>query len=142
MVGQFKETNLDSAEPEPTATSLEWDASVDTYAELTYINTDDLSGSVKYLVKADETANGFWAIYTWDGTEFTRTKIQSYNTSKYWQYVDWYEQDGTMTHDENTPIDKQVSFEYELDTLDLAVGKHVKVTNADTGGWKLFMKKF
>ena len=45
-----------------------------------------------------------------------------------------------MTHNENTPIDKQVSFEYELDTLDLPVGKHVKVTNADTGGWKLFMK--
>ena len=45
-----------------------------------------------------------------------------------------------MVHDENTPIDKQVRFEYELDTLDLAVGKHVKVTNADTGGCKLFMK--
>ena len=140
LVGQFKLTNLDSAEPEPTATSLEWDATVDTYADLTYINTADLSGSVKYLVKADETANGFWAIYIWDGTQFTRTKIQSYNTSKYWEYVDWYEQDSTMTHDENTPIDQQVTFEYELDALDLAVGKHVKVTNADTGGWKLFMK--
>ena len=140
LVGQFNLTNLDSAEPEPTSTSLEWDASVDTYADLTYINTTDLSGSVKYLVKADETANGFWAIYTWDGTQFTRTKIQSYNTSKYWEYVDWYEKGGTMTHDENTPIDQQVTFEYELDTLELAVGKHVKVTNADTGGWKLFMK--
>ena len=143
MVGQFNLTNLDSAEPEPTASSLEWDASVDSYADLTYINTADLSGSVKYLVKADETANGFWAIYTWDGTEFTRTKIQSYNTSKYWQYVDWYGTDPEvheMIHSENTPIDKQVTFEYELDKLDLAIGKHVKVTNADTGGWKLFMK--
>ena len=143
MVGQFRLTNLDSAEPEPTASSLEWDASVDTHADLTYINTADLSGSVKYLVKADETANGFWAIYTWDGTEFTRTKIQSYNTSKYWQYVDWYGTDPEvheMIHSVNTPIDKQVTFEYELDTLDLAIGKHVKVTNADTGGWKLFMK--
>ena len=45
-----------------------------------------------------------------------------------------------MIHDENTPIDKQVTFQYELDSLDLAIGKHVKVTNADTGGWKLFMK--
>ena len=45
-----------------------------------------------------------------------------------------------MIHSENTPIDKQVTFEYELDALDLAVGKHVKVTSADTGGWKLFMK--
>ena len=143
LAGQVDLTNLNSVDPEPTAESAEWDASVDTYADLTYINTADISGSANYLVKADETANNFWAIYQWDGTEFTRTKIQTYNTSRYWSYVDWYGTDldvHEMIHDENTPIDKQVTFEYELDTLDIAIGKHVKVTNADTGGWKLFMK--
>ena len=143
LVGQISLTNLDSADPEPTAQSLEWDASVQTYAELTYINTGDLSGTVNYLVKADETANNFWAIYNWDGTTWSRTKLQSYNTSAYWSYTDWYGTDPEvheMVHSENTPIDKQVKFQYELDTLDLAIGKHVKVTNADTGGWKLFMK--
>ena len=143
LVGQINLSNLDSKEPEPTAQSGEWDASVDTYAELTYINTEDLSGTVNYLVKADETANGYWAIYQWTGTEWSRTKLQTYNTSAYWSYVDWYGTDPEvheMIHSENTPIDKQVKFEYELDSLDLAVGKHVKVTNADTGGWKLFMK--
>ncbi len=143
LVGQFNQDNLNKGEPEPTAASLEWDATVDTYAELTYINTADLSGSVKYLVKADETANGFWTIYTWDGSTWNRTKIQTYNTSKYWSYTDWYGTDPEvheMIHSENTPIDKQVTFEYELDTLDLEVGKHVKVTQADTGGWKIFMK--
>ena len=143
LVGQINLTNLDSSEPEPTAQSLEWDVSIDTYAELTYLNTADLSGTVKYLVKADETANNYWAIYQWDGTEFTRTKLQTYNTSAYWSYTDWYGTDPAihgMLHDENTKIDKQVTFQYELDSLDLAVGKHVKVTSADTGGWKLFMK--
>jgi len=143
LVGTINLTNLDSKEPEPTVQSLEWDATIDTYAELTYIDTRDLSGTVRYLVKADETANGYWAIYTWDGTEFTRTKIQTYNTSAYWIYTDWYGTDPAvhgMLHSENTKIDKQVTFEYELDTLSLAVGKHVKVTSADTGGWKLFMK--
>jgi hypothetical protein len=48
LVGQINLTNLDAAEPEPTAQSLEWDAIVDTYAELTYINTADLSGTVNY----------------------------------------------------------------------------------------------
>ena len=81
LSGTINLTNLDKKEPEPTAQSGEWDATVDTYAELTYINTTDLSGSVRYLVKADETANNYWAIYTWDGTEFTRTKLQTYNTS-------------------------------------------------------------
>ena len=143
MVGQINLTNLDSKDPEPTAQSLEWDATVDTYADLTYINTAHISGTVKYLVKADETANNYWAIYPWDGTEFSRTKLQTYNTSNYWDYVDWYGTDPDvheMIHDENTPIDKQVTFEYELDSLTLPVGAHVKVTSADTGGWKLFMK--
>ena len=143
LVGQVNLSNLDSADPEPTTQSLEWDASVDTYADLTYVNTGELSGTVRYLVKSDETANNYWAIYTWDGTEWSRTKIQTYNTSAYWSYVDWYGTDPevhVMVHSENTPIDKQVKFQYELDTLDLAIGKHVKVTNADTGGWKLFMK--
>ena len=83
LVGQINLSNLDSKEPEPTAQSLEWDAIVDTYAELTYVNTADLSGIVKYLVRADETSNNFWAIYTWDGTIWLRTKLQTYNTSNY-----------------------------------------------------------
>jgi len=143
LVGQIDLTNLDSKDAEPTAQSGEWDASVDTYAELTYLNTADLSGTVNYLVKSDETANNYWAIYQWDGTEFTRTRLQTYNTSAYWSYIDWYGTDPEvhkMVHSENTKIDKQIKFQYELDTLDLAIGKHVKVTSADTGGWKLFMK--
>jgi hypothetical protein len=140
LVGQIALTNLDAKEPEPTSASGLWDGTVDTYAELSYLNTGDLSGTVNYLVKSDETANNYWAIYQWDGTEWSRTRIQTYNTSNYWSYTDWYKTDGDMTHDENTVIDKQVTFEYELDALDLAVGKHVKVTSADTGGWKLFMR--
>jgi len=143
LVGTLNLTNLDSKDPEPTAQSLEWDAIVNTYAELTYINTRDLSGTVNYLVKSDETSNGYWAIYKWDGTEFNRTKLQTYNTSPYWSYIDWYGTDPAvhgMLHSENTKIDKQVTYEYELDKLSLAVGKHVKVTSADTGGWKLYMK--
>ena len=143
LVGRINLANLDSKEPEPTSASGLWDGQVDTFAELSYLNTADLSGTVNYLVKSDETANNYWAIYKWDGTEWSRTSIQTYNTSNYWSYTDWYGTDPAvheMLHDENTPIDKQVKFEYELDTLDLAIGKHVKVTNADTGGWKLFMK--
>ena len=140
LVGQIRLDNLDAKESEPTSASGLWDGQVDTYAELGYLNTADLSGTVNYLVKSDETANNYWAIYQWDGTEWSRTRIQTYNTSNYWSYTDWYKTDGDMIHDENTAIDKQVTYEYELDTLDLSVGKHVKVTSADTGGWKLFMK--
>ena len=145
LVGQINLTNLDAKEPEPTQQSGEWDGTVNTYAELTYLNTADISGTVKYLVKSDETASNYWAIYTWDGTVWTRTKVQTYDTSKFWSYMDWYQVpdhhgETGMVHDANTKIDKQVTYEYELDQLTLELGKHVKVTNADTGGWKLFMK--
>ena len=133
-------SNLDSKEPEPTAQSGLWDEKVDTYADLTYKDTRDISGTVDFLVSADENSNGYWAIYRWDGTTFSRTRVQTYKTDTYYKLVDWYKVDGSMTHDENTFIDKQVKYEYELDELDLEVGKHAKVTNADTGGWKLYMK--
>ena len=137
-------TNLNDEEAQPSAESGLWDGSVDTYADLTYIDTRDLSGTVNYLVKADEqNSNGFWAIYQWDGTSWNRTRLQTYKTNAYYELADWYGTDTDvheMVHSADTPIDAQVTFEYELDTLDLEVGKHVKVTKADTGGWKLFMK--
>ena len=140
LVGQIQLTNLEAKEPEPTAESLVWDDKVDTFAELGYLYTGDVSGTINYLVRADETANNFWSIYQWDGTQWSRTRVQTYNTSGFWSYTDWYKTEGAMSHDENTKIDKQVTYEYELDTLTLDTGKHVKVTSADTGGWKLYMK--
>ena len=133
LVGQISLTNLDAKEPEPTAASLEWDATVDTFAELGYLNTGDISGVANYLVRSDETADNFWAIYQWDGTEFTRTRIQNYNTSNYWSYTDWYKTDGDMVHSENPTSDKQFTYVYELDTQTLDTGKPVKVTSADSG---------
>jgi len=127
-------TNLNSFDPEPTAQSLEWDASIDTYAELTYIDTKDLSGTVNYLVKADENINGFWAIYQWDGATWMRTKVQTYKTSAFYSYIDWYNAGTTV----DTKIDKQVTYQYELDSLSVEIGSHAKVTSADTSGWKIF----
>ena len=140
LANNISYTNLNSEDPQPSKQSLLWDAAVDTYADLTYVNTKDISGTTNYLVKADENVNGFWTIYQWDGTSWNRTKTQTYKTSSYYSLVDWYKTDGDMTHDENTIIDKQVTFQYELDSLDIEIGKHVKVTSADTGGWKIFMK--
>ena len=140
LVGTISFTNLNLDDPQPTATSGEYDGTVATYEDLGYLNTADFSGKVKYLVTADENIGGLWAIHEWSGTEWTRIKVQTYKTSKYWTYADWYKTDGAMSHNENTRIDKQVQYEYELDSLDLTVGQHVKVTTSSGGGWKVFMK--
>ena len=43
------------------------------------------------LVKADETVGGKWAIFSYANEEWTRTLTQAYDTTAYWEYVDWYE---------------------------------------------------
>ena len=133
-----KFTNLDKADPQPTKDSLEWDGSVETYADLTYVNTKDLSGNVNYLVKADETAAGFWSIYQWDAVAgiWNRTKIQTYKTNDFWTYFDWYD----TGVNKDTYINKQVQYQYDLDDVELDIGQYAKVVKSDTGGWKIYEK--
>jgi hypothetical protein len=141
IANDIQYTNLNSEEPEPSRESLLWDTAVDTYNELTYINVNDISGTTNVLVKADnENSDGLWAIYNWNGSEWSRTRVQTYKTNRYYNFVDWYKTDGDMKHSAETVIDKQIKHPYELEGLILDVGKHVKVTNSDTGGWKLYMK--
>ena len=138
LTNNISYTNLNYKEQEPTAESGVWDDTVETYADLTYIDTRDLSGTVNYLVQADEeNSRGFWAIYQWDGTSFNRTRVQTYNTSAYYRFVDWYAEGYNI----DTTINRQVTNQYELEGLMfLDIGTVVKVTVADTGGWKLFVK--
>jgi len=138
FAGSFDLTNLNSEDPEPTLASGQYDTSVDTYADLTYINTADISGDANYLVKSDETVQGLWSVYKWSqaGKIFTRTDTQTYKTSRYWSYADWY----ASGFDANTIIEKQINYQYELDSTDAKIDAIVKVLQADTGGWKLFKK--
>ena len=136
LIGAIGFKNLDKADPQPTKESLEWDGSVDTYQDLTYVNTKDLSGNVNYLVKADETAAGFWSIYQWNAVAGTwnRIKIQTYKTSDFWAYYDWY--DTGISKD--TYISKQVDYQYDLDSVEVNVGDYVKIVTSDSGGWKIY----
>ena len=137
FAGLFALDNLNSEDPEPTATSGEWDFSVDTYADLSYINTADISGDAKYIVKNDETVGGLWSVYQYSQVNklFTRISTQTYKTSRYWSYVDWYKNG----YNNDTIINKQINYQYELDSTEADVGQTVKVLNADTGGWKIFL---
>ena len=135
LANSISYANLNSADPEPTEASGEWDRRVESYADLTYIDTRDISGIIDVLVASDEeNSKGSWAIYNWNLTEWIRTKVQTYKTSTYYSLADWYA-DG---YDTNTVIDKQVNYQYEVETIDLEIGRIVKVLRADTGGWKLF----
>lgn len=137
LANQISYNNLNDEEIPPGAASGLWESSVDTYAELTYINTADIDGTTNVLVLSDEeNSNNLWAIYNWNGSEWTRTRVQTHNTGRFYYFVDWYRSDV----DADLIIDKQVDYEYQLDTLDVAVGTNTKVRYSDVGGWKIYQR--
>ena len=90
------------------------------------------------LVEADETLLGKWAIYerNVDLKEWILVESQSYDVTKYWNYVDWYA-DGYNIF---TKIDFVVDFPYDLPTINDNIGNVIKINNVGSGGWLLLEK--
>jgi hypothetical protein len=79
-----------------------------------------------------------WAIFELNiaSNTWARTKTQSYDVSKYWEYVDWY----ATGYSQFVKVDYLVENTYELVTQDIPVGSIVKVNNIGSGGWVLLEK--
>ena len=88
---QFNLSGLMAQEPIPNVKLGAYDQSVDTYTELAYIDVGPLSAGYKVLVQHDSTQDGLWVLYTLTTNKTWQIlQIQSYKTSLYWTYVDWY----------------------------------------------------
>lgn len=90
------------------------------------------------LVKADSEIGGRWAIYEWNKTAQTwnRTDNQSYDTTRYWDYADWY----ASGYSSLTAIDHVVNQSYELFGIEVDIGEIVKINTIGAGGWLLLEK--
>jgi hypothetical protein len=89
------------------------------------------------LVENDTTLNGKWAIYSYDSAAgYVRTANQTFNTSDYWSYIDWY----ATGYNAVTAIDFTIEASYQLDTIDTVIGDIVKINNIGSGGWLLLEK--
>lgn len=90
------------------------------------------------LVKADETANGKWTtlVYTPSTQVWSRSKTQTYDTTRYWSYADWY----AVGYNQFSRISHQVDYAYQLSGADISIGELVKVNHEGTGGWVLLEK--
>lgn len=90
------------------------------------------------LVKSDSQTNGSWSIYSYDATTLTwsRIKSQSYDTRRYWSYVDWYLDGFTQF----TKIDYSVNTFVDLNTVQPSIGNTVKVRTTNSGNWVLLEK--
>jgi hypothetical protein len=100
--------------------------------------TKFLVRSYSVLVTNDSNSYDKWAILQWNaGTKsWARVKSQSYDVTKFWQYIDWY----AIGYSQFTKIDYIVDNTYYLATLNANIGSVVKVKNIGTGGWILLEK--
>ena len=91
------------------------------------------------LVKNDSTANNFWSVYSWDQQRFNfyRSKSQGFNTSLYWDYVDWWK----AGYGISSRIDVEISNYYLEPTLiSIEIGDLIKITEFGNGGWAVLEK--
>ena len=88
---QFNLSGLNAEDPQPNFKLGEYDQAVTTDTELYYIDTEPLDPGYKVLVTNDTTQNGLWVLYELtEAKTWTILQVQSYKTSQYWTYIDWY----------------------------------------------------
>ena len=113
--------NFYDAEKEPKAGTYQHRVSTYSKIHLAPAGTNDL-----ILVKQDETQKNYWTVYKKTNIGYQLVKRQGYDTTKYWSFVDWY-QDGFNSA---TNEDYTVNQYQDIYRLNLVAGDVVKVLNA------------
>ena len=87
------------------------------------------------LVINDEEANNSWSVYTWSPTfkEWSRTKTQAFDVTRYWKYKDWYALGYGLSADINFQVERTV----DLNGLPVKLGDIVKINNVGYSNWLL-----
>ena len=102
----------------------------------TYANINVRYFSV--LVENDNTANNFWSIYAWDDERqvFFRSASQAFDTTKYWNYVDWWKKGYSAT----TRIIREILDVSQEPTINPEIGDLIRIKEYGAGGWAVFRK--
>jgi hypothetical protein len=81
------------------------------------------------LVLSDQSSGGKWALYVLRQNSWIKIQAQSFNTSLYWQYVDWV----SPGFNENQPFIVAVNEPYDLNKVNVKDGQYVKILNSGDG---------
>jgi hypothetical protein len=127
ITGNKNFSNLNSQEAPPQSTTSSWIVIEDDNA-LSQIDTSQIGTAT---VISDSYHNGGWTVYQFNGVIWDRIRTQSYNTTLYWTYVDWYSSD----YDIYKNISYIVDNVYELAGLPLVLGQYIKVKNRGDGNY-------
>ncbi len=90
------------------------------------------------LVKNDSTVDNFWSIYAWDDVRkvFFRSQSQAYDTTRYWNLVDWY----MVGYNKDSILTREISSIFQEQELQINLGEVIKVKEYGVGGWAFFEK--
>lgn len=129
-------TRLNSGEIAPGVDAGQYSLIVNTVEELGYINRNTLSTGYRVLVKTDSTYQGKWSIYAWntDNLAWDLVHVQSYLTSLYWNFTDWYAQG----YDATTAPEATVANQLEFKKLTLVPDTHVRISDDGTGNFIVY----
>jgi len=135
---------LNSREPEPSATSGEWDKRVASLEILGFQDISTVPLGYAYLVVSDSRNRGLWTIYTVGTTatsagtirSLTLTRVQNYDTRQYWSYIDWY----LPGYNTSSQIVATVTNYAGLEFLDVAVGSSVEIVANTQGKYEIYIR--
>jgi len=90
------------------------------------------------LVKNDDSDKNFWSIYGWDQQRkiFYRSKAQGFDTTQYWEYIDWW----NTGYDSNSKITKEIISLYEEPSIQIEIGSLLRIKEYSSGGWIVLEK--
>ena len=136
---------LNSSEPEPSATSGEWNARVATIEELYWQDIYAVPLGYKYLVVSDSTNDGLWTIYTviqpvlvTAPREFLLSRVQTYDTRNYWQTITWYLPGYNQSQ---TPVAEVLNYSALATVLtSTLIGQSVKVTANAQNKYEIYLR--
>ena len=136
---------LDSQDPVPAPSSNLYNKILNNDDELAYQDLNSVPLGYNYLVLSDAMNNGFWAIYTValasaapGAVRVTQlTRVQTYDTRRYWQRIDWYE----LGYNPATTLVAEVPNYASLATLtSVQVGASVRVTANAQNKWEIYVR--
>jgi hypothetical protein len=131
---------LTASQPTPSADSGAWDFVVPNLEILGYQNLAGIPVGYKYLVLSDSTHQGTWTIYAVGANRtLTLVQVQSYDTSLYWYYVNWY----LPGYNSSIAPVAAVQNYGQLATLSYAavpIGASVRVIANGSGKWEIYLR--
>ena len=128
-------TRLLKQEPIPATGVGFYDAAVDSVDQLLYIPDSELFVGFKVLVRNDSDFYNYWTIYEYSQyVGFRMIRIQSYDTTRWWDYANWY----APGYDQYLNIDFVVARYVDIYALSLQAGQTVKVLDSGKGAYTVY----